>query len=138
VALGLADGERAAEVPRLEKLRDRLIDGILEREPSARLTGHRAKRLPGHASFYLEGVTGESVLVNLDVAGVACSSGSACQAGSTEPSHVLTAIGLPSELAKNGLRMTLGRENTEADVTYVLDILPSIVEELRSGIAAPA
>jgi cysteine desulfurase len=137
VALGLAEGERATEAPRLVRLRDRLIDGVLEREPSAHLTGHRTQRLPGHASFYLEGVTGESVLVNLDVAGVACSSGSACQAGSTDPSHVLTAIGLPPALAKNGLRMTLGRENTQADVEYVLDILPRIVEELRSGIAAP-
>jgi cysteine desulfurase len=137
VSLALAEGERATEVQRLMGLRDRLIDGVLDRVPSAHLTGHRTQRLPGHASFYLEGVTGESVLVNLDVAGVACSSGSACQAGSTEPSHVLTAIGLPPELAKNGLRMTLGRENTEADIEYVIDILPGIVEELRSGIAAP-
>jgi cysteine desulfurase len=78
------------------------------------------------------------VLVNLDLAGVACSSGSACQAGSTEPSHVLTAIGLPPALAKNGLRMTLGRENTEQDVEYVLEVLPAIVEQLRSGIPALA
>jgi len=137
VSLALAEGERATEVQRLTGLRDRLIDGVLDRVPSAHLTGHRTQRLPGHASFYLEGVTGESVLVNLDIAGVACSSGSACQAGSTEPSHVLTAIGLPPEHAKNGLRMTLGRENTGADIDYVVDILPGIVEELRSGIAAP-
>jgi cysteine desulfurase len=136
VALTLAHREQEIEATRLAALRDRLIDGVLARIPSAHLTGHRTQRLPGHASFYLEGVTGESVLVNLDVAGVACSSGSACQAGSTDPSHVLTAIGLPPHLARNGLRMTLGRENTEEDADLVLQILPSIVEELRTGVAA--
>lgn len=138
VALALADQERATEAPRLIALRDQLISGVLERVPGAHLTGHPVERLPGHVSFYLEGVTGESVLVNLDMAGVACSSGSACEAGSTEPSHVLTAIGLPPALAKNGLRMTLGRENTEEDIEYVLSILPGIVEELRSGVILTA
>jgi cysteine desulfurase len=132
VALMLADRERESEVPRLTALRDRLIEGVLERVPGAHLTGPRLQRLPGHASFYLDGVTGESVLVNLDMAGIACSSGSACRAGSTDPSHVLTAIGLPPELAKNGLRMTLGRENSEEDVDTVLAVLPSVVHDLRS------
>jgi cysteine desulfurase len=138
VALGLADRERESEAARLRSLRDRLIDGILERVPGAQLTGHRGERLPGHASFYLEGLTGEAVLVNLDIASVACSSGSACRAGSTDPSHVLLAIGLSPELAKTGLRLTLGRENTDADVNYVLDVLPHIVQELRRGTAIPA
>jgi cysteine desulfurase len=138
VALGLADRERESEAARLRSLRDRLIDGILERVPGAQLTGHRGERLPGHASFYLEGLTGEAVLVNLDIASVACSSGSACRAGSTDPSHVLLAIGLSPELAKTGLLLTLGRENTDADVNYVLDVLPHIVQELRRGTAIPA
>lgn len=134
VALALAQQERQDEVSRLASLRDRLIDGVLDRVPGVHLTGHRTDRLPGHASFYLDGVTGEAVLVNLDLASVACSSGSACRAGSTDPSHVLTAIGLPPELAKNGLRMTLGRDNTESDVDYVLDVLPGIIQELHRAL----
>jgi len=131
VALALAAQERVAEAERLTLLRDRLIDGVLEAVPGAHLTGHRTHRLPGHASFFLDGSTGESALVNLDVAGVSCSSGSACQAGSTDPSHVLIALGLSSQQAKNGLRMTLGRENTEVQVEYVLSILPRMVRELQ-------
>jgi cysteine desulfurase len=133
VALGLADRERPVEVERLSRLRDRLIEGVLAGVPGAHLTGSRWERLPGHASFYLDGVTGESVLVELDMAGIACSSGSACRAGSTDPSHVLTALGLMPDLARNGLRLTLGRENTEDDVAAVLAILPGIVDRLRSG-----
>jgi len=132
VALALAAQERGAEVERLTLLRDRLIDGVLEAVPGAHLTGHRTRRLPGHASFFLDGSTGESALVNLDVAGVSCSSGSACQAGSTDPSHVLTALGLSPQQAKNGLRMTLGRENTEDEVEYVLSILPRMVRDLQA------
>jgi cysteine desulfurase len=131
VALALAAEERGAEAKRLAVLRDRLIDGVLEAVPGAHLTGDRTRRLPGHASFFLDGSTGESALVNLDVAGVSCSSGSACQAGSTDPSHVLTALGLSPQQAKNGLRMTLGRENTEAEVEYVLSILPRMVRDLQ-------
>lgn len=138
VALALAEDELPSEMPNLRKLRDSLIDGFLSRVQTAHLTGDRFNRLPGHASFYLEGVTGESVLVNLDMAGVACSSGSACSAGSTDPSHVLIATGLPPALAKNGLRMTLGRQNSQEDVDYVLDILPAVIEEIGSGTAATA
>jgi cysteine desulfurase len=134
----LAQSERAAEGDRLAALRDRLIEGLLSTVPGACLTGHPAARLPGHASFCLEGLTGESVLVELDMAGVACSSGSACRAGSTDPSHVLTAIGLSPEMARNGLRMTLGRENTLEDVEYLVSILPDIVGSIRTGAPAPA
>jgi len=137
VALALAAEERGPEAERLILLRDRLIDGVLEAVPGAHLTGHRTRRLPGHASFFLDGSTGESALVNLDVAGVSCSSGSACQAGSTDPSHVLTALGLSSQQAKNGLRMTLGRGNTETDVDYVLSILPRMVRDLQGTPATP-
>jgi cysteine desulfurase len=133
VALMLAESERASEAPRLAAVRDRLVAGVLERVPGAHLTGHPLRRLPGHASFYLEGVSGESVLVDLDMAGIACASGSACRAGSTDPSHVLTAIGLPPDLARNGLRMTLGRENTMEDVDVVLEVLPCVVRKISPG-----
>lgn len=123
VALILAEHERPTESIRLTLLRDRLIGGILARVPHTHLTGHPGLRLPGHASFYLERMTGELVLVDLDMAGIACSSGSACHAGSTDPSHVLTAIGLPATMARNGVRMTLGRENTVEDIDYVLDVM---------------
>jgi cysteine desulfurase len=132
VALMLAEAERPSEAPRLAALRDRLIAGVLERVPGAHLTGHPVQRLPGHASFYLRGVSGESVLVDLDMAGIACASGSACRAGSTDPSHVLTAIGLPRDLARNGLRMTLGRENSEEEIDVVLDVLPGVVKTLAA------
>ena len=133
VALMLAENERVVEASRLTALRDRLIAGVLARVPGAHLTGHPVRRLPGHASFYLDGVSGESVLVDLDMAGIACASGSACRAGSTDPSHVLTGIGLPADLARNGLRMTLGRENTDDDVDAVLDVLPRIVAEIAGA-----
>jgi cysteine desulfurase len=136
VALMLARAERTAEAERLTVLRDRLVDGILDRVDGSHLTGHRTRRLPGHASFYLDGVSGESVLVNLDMAGIACSSGSACKAGSTDPSHVLTAIGLPPHLARNALRMSLGRETTVEDIDYVLEVLPGIVGEVTGGALA--
>lgn len=138
VALALAEAERAGETQRLAALRNRLIEGVPATVPGAHLTGARENRLPGHASFFLDEVTGESVLVNLDVAGIACSSGSACRAGSTDPSHVLIAIGLSDQQAKNGLRLTLGRENTEADVEYVLDVLPRVVREVSGGMLLPA
>ncbi len=135
VALALAAAERDAEGHRLTELRDRLIAGVLSSVSGAHLTGHATRRLPGHASFYCDDVSGESLLVNLDVAGISCSSGSACRAGSTEASHVLTAIGLPTSLGRNGLRMTLGRGTSAEDVDRVLAVLPGIVEEVRGGIA---
>lgn len=133
VALALAASEWESEGPRLTALRDRLIDGVLTRLPGCHLTGHPTRRLPGHASFYSEDMSGESLLVNLDVAGIACASGSACAAGSSDPSHVLTAIGLPHSLARNGLRMTLGRENTDEDIDRVLAVLPSIAQGAPAG-----
>lgn len=133
-ALELAAEERAAEGPRLEVLRDRLIQGVLEAVPGARLTGHPARRLPGLASFVFEGgLDGESLLMRLDLEGVAASSGSACTSGSLEPSHVLLACGLPVELARSGLRLSLGATTTEAEVDRVLAILPRTLERLRSA-----
>jgi cysteine desulfurase len=95
------------------------------------LSGHPTQRLPNSASFLFRYIEGESILLNLDLMGVAASSGSACTSGSLDPSHVLTAMGYPHEEAHGSLRLTLGKENTEADVDYVLEILPGIVDKLR-------
>jgi len=131
-ALELAVQERAQVASRLEVLRDRLIAGVLEAVPGARLTGHPSQRLPGLASFVFEGgIDGESLLMRLDLEGVAASSGSACTSGSLEPSPVLLACGLPVELARSGLRLSLGTATTEAEVARVLEILPRTVAQLR-------
>jgi cysteine desulfurase len=131
-ALKLAYEQLASEMERLQSLRDRLIRGILERIPDAALTGHPTQRLPNSASFAFAGVEGEALLLQLDLAGVSASSGSACTSGSEGPSHVLTALGIDSAFARGSLRLTLGRENTVQDVDYVLAILPGILEKLRA------
>lgn len=113
-------------------LRDKLIDGVLSTIPRSRLNGDRTQRLPGNVSFCFEGVEGESLLLRLDLAGIAASSGSACTSGSLDPSHVLLAIGLPKEIAHGSLRLSLDRDNTEAEVDYVLAQLTTIVSTLRS------
>jgi cysteine desulfurase len=130
-ALELATQEMEAANARITQLRDRLIAGILERIPETQLTGHPSRRLPNNASFLFRYIEGESILLNLDMAGVAASSGSACTSGSLEPSHVLTAMGFSHEVAHGSLRLTLGKENTPEEIEYVLDILPGIVEKLR-------
>lgn len=113
-------------------LRKKLIDGVMEKIPYTRLNGHPEKRLPGNANFCFQFIEGESLLLNLDMKGIAASSGSACTSGSLDPSHVLLAIGLPHEIAHGSLRLTLGDENTEEDVDYVLAVLPEIVDRLRN------
>ncbi|HEV8194031.1 MAG TPA: cysteine desulfurase family protein [Ktedonobacterales bacterium] len=130
-ALELARAERELEVPKLLALRTQLIDGILSTIPATTLTGHPEKRLPNNASFAFDGVEGESLLLNLDLLGVAASSGSACTTGSVEPSHVLTALGATTGEARGHLRLTLGHSSTEADVAFVLEQLPIVVERLR-------
>jgi len=130
-ALRLAYEEQQESNTRIARLRDKLIAGVLERIPDSRLTGHPAQRLPNSASFLFKYIEGESTLLRLDLLGVAASSGSACTSGSLEPSHVLTAMGFRHEEAHGSLRLTLGKENSEADVDYVLGILPGIVEKLR-------
>jgi cysteine desulfurase len=130
-ALRLAYEEAASTNARTAKLRDRLVAGVLERIPHSQLSGHPTQRLPNSASFLFEYIEGESILLHLDMAGVAASSGSACTSGSLEPSHVLRAMGFSHEVAHGSLRLTLGRENTEADVDYVLDVLPGIIDTLR-------
>ncbi len=131
-ALELATASLTENSGRIAALRDRLVEGVRETIPRTRFNGHPTQRLPNNASFCFEFVEGESLLLNLDLQGVAASSGSACTSGALEPSHVLLAMGLPHEIAHGSLRLTLGRDNTETDIDYVLDILPEIVSKLRA------
>ena len=132
VAADLARAEGAAEVARLRALRDRLLAGLLDRLPEARLTGARGDgRLPHHASLVVPGVKAEAVLLELDLRGVAASSGSACSAATGEPSHVLRAIGVSREAAEGALCFTLGRWTGPGDIDFVLDAVPAVVERLR-------
>lgn len=130
-ALRLAEEERVAECARLRRLRNQLIEGVLTSVPGSCLTGHPTQRLCHHASFAFCGVEGESVVVNLDLEGIAASSGAACSDGEPVPSFVLEAMGLAPDWSIGGLRLTLGRSNDEADVARVLEVLPGIVERLR-------
>jgi len=130
-ALQLALGDMPARAAHLTALRDKMIDGVLTCIEHVRLNGHRQKRLPGNVNFSVEFVEGESLLLNLDLFGIAVSSGSACTSGSLEPSHVLLSMGLCHEIAHGSLRLTLGRENTNADVDEVISVLPGVVEKLR-------
>lgn len=117
---------------RLMQMRDRLIHGILEQISYTRLNGHPVKRLPGNVNVSVRFIEGEALLLRLDLAGIAASSGSACTSGSLDPSHVLLAIGLPHEIAHGSLRLSLGDGNTEEEVDEVLRVLPDIVENLRN------
>lgn len=117
---------------KLTKLRKRLIKGIFDNIDYVRLNGDEEKRLPGNANFCFRFIEGESILLSLDMEGIAGSSGSACTSGSLDPSHVLLAIGLPHEIAHGSLRLTLGDFNTEEDVDYVVEKLTEIVARLRA------
>ncbi len=130
-ALELAVQELPEKMNRLKHLRDTLIAGLLKMEDVI-LNGHPEQRLPGNVNVSFKYIEGESLLLSLDLQGVAASSGSACTSGSLDPSHVLMAMGLDHETAHGSLRLTLGRDNDEADVDYVLKILPPIVERLRN------
>ncbi|HAA08526.1 MAG: cysteine desulfurase NifS [Syntrophomonadaceae bacterium] len=116
----------------LADLAKRLIDGLLATIPNTRLTGHPERRLPGSVSVCFDYVEGESILLMLDHYGIMASSGSACTSDSLDPSHVLLAIGLPHETAHGSLRMTMGKDNTQEDVDYVLQVLPPIIHNLRA------
>ena len=122
--------ERLPDETKIAVLRDSLIKGVLEIKDSY-LNGHPTKRLPNNANFRFSYIEGESMILNLDMKGVAASTGSACSSTSLEPSHVLMAIGLKAEDAHGSLRLTLGRENTQEDVDYVISVLPDIVNKLR-------
>lgn len=130
-AIELISAETEEENKRLIFLREKLINGILQSVPYARLNGHRSKRLPGNVNISFEFVEGESILLLLDSKGIAASSGSACTSGSLDPSHVLLAIGLPHETAHGSVRLTLGMHNTEEDADEVIRELPPIIERLR-------
>jgi cysteine desulfurase len=130
-ALRLAQNERNERQDKLRPMRDRIIGRVLEDVPAARLTGHPINRLPNHASFVFEGVDGNALLMMLDVAGYACSSGSACKTGDPEPSGVLLALGLPRSWALGSLRVTLGKDTTPKEVESFLADLPGIIERVR-------
>jgi cysteine desulfurase len=131
-ALRLAQESRESENARIAQLRDKLVTGVLGSVPDVRLTGHPTERLPNSASFAFKSVDGESILLALDLEGVCVSTGSACTTGETEPSFVLGAMGLPREWALGSVRMTLGHATTEADIEYVLSVLPTVVQRLRA------
>jgi len=130
-ALELAEAAREEETARLARLRDRLIEGVLSAVPDVQLTGHPTRRLCHLASFAIRGVEGASVVIGLDLEGIAASSGAACSEGEARPSPVLEAMGLPPEWAVGALRLSLGRYNTEEDVEAVLEVLPRVVARLR-------
>lgn len=131
-SLRLAQVERQERYDRLLPMRDRMVGYILEEVPNSQLTGHPTERLPNHASFVFEGVDGNALLMMLDVAGYACSSGSACKTGDPEPSDVLIALGLPRSWSLGSLRVTLGKDTTPLEVESFLSDLPRIVEQARS------
>ncbi len=131
-ALKLACAEIDHETKRLSALRDKLIDGILSTIPYTRLNGSRTQRMPGNVNISVEYIEGEALILMLDFNGICASSGSACTTGSLDPSHVLLALGLTHEVAHGSLRLSLGRDNTEADVDYILEVLPNVVNRLRA------
>lgn len=131
-AAELAKKEMDTESDRLSKLRDRFISSVLKSIPYSFLNGHPSKRLPNNVALRFSFIEGESMLLNLDMAGIAASSGSACTAKTLEPSHVLRALGLKHEEAHGSLLFTLGRNNTQEDVEYVTGLLPDIVKRLRA------
>ena len=131
MAIQLAQEEMEVTEKKLTFLRDKLIKGVLDSIPYARLNGHPKDRLPGNCNFSFDFIQGESLLVLLDEKGICASSGSACTSGSLDPSHVLLAIGLSHEKAHGSLRLTLGSDNKEEEIDYLLEILPHIVQRLR-------
>ncbi len=131
-ALELRLGEMDAEAERLTALRERLYAGLLARIPHVYLNGHPSERLPGTLNVCFEYIEGEGIIMGLDLAGVAVSSGSACTSAELSPSHVLLAMGVHPAMAQGSIRFGLGRENSEADVDYVLEKLPPIIERLRA------
>jgi cysteine desulfurase len=130
-AIELATADIDGHNTKIRALRDRLMKGILATIPNAHLNGHPEKRLPGNINISFEFIEGESMLLWLDDEGICASTGSACTSGSLEPSHVLLATGLPVEISHGSLRLTLGNVNTDADVDFVLEVLPKVVAKLR-------
>jgi cysteine desulfurase len=131
-ALAMCARERAAAVGRVRALRDRLIRGLGALD-GVRLTGHPSRRLPHHASFCIDGVRADTLLLGLDMRGICASSASACSSGRLDPSHVLTAMGVPDHEAIGALRLSLGRGTTDADIDQVLAAVPALVARLRAA-----
>jgi len=131
-AIQLCQKSLKTEIKFQSALRDKLIQEIPARIPEVRLNGHPVKRLPNNVNFSIKYIEGESILLNLDLFGIACSTGSACTSSSLEPSHVLLAIGLDHETAHGSLRITLGRWTKESDIDYCLEKLPQVVQKLRA------
>ncbi|HOJ78080.1 MAG TPA: cysteine desulfurase NifS [Bacillota bacterium] len=131
-ALELANANLEANSKRILELREYLIDNVLGKLDYVRLNGDRKQRLPGNANFSFEFIEGEALLLNLDLKGIAASSGSACTSGSLEPSHVLLSMGICHEIAHGSLRISIGKANTKQDIDYLLEVLPEIVNKLRA------
>ena len=130
-ACKICQKEMKKESLRLIKLRDKLIKGVFEKIPDSYLNGHPKKRLPNNTNFWFKFVEGESIVIQLDLLGIAASTGSACSSAKLEPSHVLLAIGLKPEEAHGSLRLTLGRWTTEKEINYALEVLPKVIKRLR-------
>jgi cysteine desulfurase len=130
-ACRIAQKEMGIEGKRQIKLRDKLIKAVLKNIPGSHLNGHPLKRLPNNANFWFEFIEGESIIIQLDLLGIAASTGSACSSAKLEPSHVLLAIGLKHEQAHGSLRLSLGRWTKESDINFVLKVLPGIIKNLR-------
>jgi cysteine desulfurase len=133
-AIKFVSRERNVQAARLRVLREKLIDGVLANVSDARVTGHPSERLPHHASFVFKDVDGESLLMSLDVEGIAVSTGSACTSGDPEPSPVLTAMSIPREWSLGGLRISLGYHTTEQDIDRVIETLPMCVDRVRKAV----
>ncbi|MBE6021928.1 MAG: cysteine desulfurase NifS [Cellulosilyticum sp.] len=130
-AMELAYEDFDAKIEKMTKLRDKLINGLLESIPYTKLNGHPTMRLANNSNIGVEYVEGESLLLLLDMSGIAGSSGSACTSGSLDPSHVLLAIGVPHERAHGSIRLTLGSQNTEEEIDKVLEVMPGVVQRMR-------
>jgi cysteine desulfurase len=131
VAAALARDGMASDARRIGELRDRLERGVLERVPGSAVNGAREPRVPNTTNISFERVEAESLLIALDLEGIAVSTGSACSSGTLEPSHVLKAMGFPAHRTQNSIRFSLGAANTEADVQRVIEALPGVVDKLR-------
>lgn len=130
-AVAIRARDMAEEAVRVRALRDRLWEGVRAKVTDVRLNGHPIRRLPGTLNMSFRGIEAESLILALDLKGIGASAGSACTSGSLEPSYVLTAMGLPAEWALGALRCSLGRSTSDADVDYILEVLPACVERLR-------
>jgi cysteine desulfurase len=130
-ALELAYDEFDRHTGHYQAMRDHLIESVLRRVPGAYVTGHPEQRLPAHASFVFDDINGNTLLMHLDMQGIAASSASACKTGNPEPSGVLLAMGYPRQLALGSLRLTVGRQTSAEDLDYVVDVLDETIEKLR-------